>query len=71
MRWTGCLRFTLKGSVVSWVVSSQDLRLSTGNALADIETSAAMFIVYVVAGGEPLEDACEQRTGLEKTKTTT
>ena len=35
MKRTGCLRFTLKDGVVSWVASSQDLRLSTGIIVAD------------------------------------
>ena len=45
MKWTDCLRFTLKDGVASWVVLLQDLRLSAGIAVAGGETNAAMFIV--------------------------
>ena len=35
MKWTDCLRFTLKDGVASWVVLLQDLRLSAGIVVAD------------------------------------
>ena len=45
MKWTVCLRFTLKGGVVSWVASSWNLSSAQILSQQIGETSAAMYIV--------------------------